>query len=503
MSHRFESSNGALRRELSVWEAIGLSLALMAPSMAANINPQGTAGTVGRAVPLAFLLATFGVLLIAYTFVRLTQRFNHAGSVYGFVGATLGARAGVVAGWALMGTYIFYGVVTSTAAGIFGTAALDSLGIWKNQPSWAGFVLAAVALLLVLVLAIVRVRGGTRVLLTIEALTVALILVVTVIVFVRLAAGTAPGGHRIDLSVFTPAPGTDVSALFLGIVFGFLSFAGFEAAATLGEEARDPRRTIPRAILGVAIFGGVYFVVVTAVEVMGFGADDAGVAAFTKSSSLLGDLGTAYVAGWVGNVITVGAAVSAFGCALACAVGAARLLFALGRDGLVPRALGAVAPSRGTPVPATLVVVAAMYLVIAVAWFGLGGDPPTLFVASGTIGTLILLVAYLLATVGAAKLLFFSGYREVRLIEVVIPLLAVVLIGYTLLRNVSPYPEGAAGLYPAVSAAWIAVGLLVVLLRPGAARLAGTELTGSEGLTDESRPAGRSPSRMSTHRRTP
>ena len=74
-----------------------VSLALMAPSMAANINPQGTADTgVGRAVPLAFALATIGVLLIAWTFVRLTQRFNHAGSVYGFVGATLGPRAGVI-----------------------------------------------------------------------------------------------------------------------------------------------------------------------------------------------------------------------------------------------------------------------------------------------------------------------------------------------------------------------------------------------------------------------
>jgi amino acid transporter len=83
------SAPGTLHRELSVWEAIGLSLALMAPSMAANINPQATAGTVGRAVPLAFLLATLGVLLIAYTFVRLCQRFHHAGSVYGFVGATL------------------------------------------------------------------------------------------------------------------------------------------------------------------------------------------------------------------------------------------------------------------------------------------------------------------------------------------------------------------------------------------------------------------------------
>src|SRR3712207_4021504 len=126
-----------LRRELRLWEAVAISLALMAPSMAANINPQGTAGSVGRAVPLAFALATVGVLLIAWTFVRLTQRFNHAGSVYGFVGATLGARAGVVSGWALMGTYTFYGVVTAAATGIFGADFLDSLGVWTDQPAWA------------------------------------------------------------------------------------------------------------------------------------------------------------------------------------------------------------------------------------------------------------------------------------------------------------------------------------------------------------------------------
>jgi amino acid transporter len=281
-----------LRRELSIWEAIGVSLALMAPSMAVNINPQGTAGAVGRAVPLAFALATVGVLLIGYTFVRLCQRFHHAGSVYGFVGATLGPRVGVVAGWALLGTYTLYGVVTTTAAGIFGATFLDSLGIWTHPPSWAGFLIGALALVGVFSLAIASVRGATRLLLTIEGATVTLILLVAVVILVRLATGTAPQNQKIDLSVFTVPPGTGVSAVFLGVVFGFLSFAGFEAAATLGEEARKPRQDIPRAILGTAIFGGLYFVFVTAVEMMGFGTDGKGVAAFTTSGSLLGDLGS-------------------------------------------------------------------------------------------------------------------------------------------------------------------------------------------------------------------
>src|SRR6195952_5899738 len=128
---------GKLRPSLSVWQAVGISVALMAPSMAANINPQGTAGLVGRATPLAFLLAAVAVLLIAYVFVRLCQYYRHAGSVYVFAGATLGAPAGAIAGLALFGTYVFYALVTSSAAGIFGSAFLDIIGVWNNQPDWS------------------------------------------------------------------------------------------------------------------------------------------------------------------------------------------------------------------------------------------------------------------------------------------------------------------------------------------------------------------------------
>ena len=105
---------------------------------------------------------------------------------------------------------------------------------------------------------------------------------------------------------------------------------------------------------------------VTAIEVMGFGTDEAGVQAFISSSSLMGDLGTGYIGAWVGDVITLGAAVSAFGCALACAVGGSRLLFALARDGVLPTGLAQIS-GRGTPARATVAVVAAMAVIAVVA----------------------------------------------------------------------------------------------------------------------------------------
>ena len=134
----------------------------MAPSMAANINPQGTAGLVGRATPLAFFLAALAVLLIAYVFVRLCQYYRHAGSVYVFTGATLGPQAGAIAGLGLMGTYVFYALVTSSAAGIFGASFLDIIGVWNNQPDWAGFLVGGIALALALLLAIVPGQAGRR-----------------------------------------------------------------------------------------------------------------------------------------------------------------------------------------------------------------------------------------------------------------------------------------------------------------------------------------------------
>jgi amino acid transporter len=464
----------SLRRSLSVWQAIGLSIALMAPSMAANINPQGTAGLVGRATPLAFFLAAIAVLLIAYVFVRLCQYYRHAGSVYVFAGATLGAPAGAIAGLGLMGTYIFYALVTSSAAGIFGAEFLDIIGVWNNQPSWSGFLVGLIALALALFLSIAPAKRAAGVLLSVEGITVALILVVSAIVLVKMLAGQAPNDATFTMKVFSVPSGTSTSTLFLGIVFGLLSFAGFEAASTLGEETHHPQRDIPRAILGTAIFGGVYFTVVTAIEAMGFGTGAKGVQAYIDSGNTkgaLGVLGSSYVGNWVGDLITLGAAVSAFACCLACVVGGSRLLFAIVRDLAPGHALGRTGAS-GTPAAAAIVVVTVVFVIGLVCAVPFNAKPFDTFLWGGTIGTLILLVAYVLATIGCIKLIWIDKKMpQVPTWQIVIPVLALVMIVYTLYRNVFPYPDsGPAQWFPVVSFGWIVVVTLVAFLVPGFAQ---------------------------------
>jgi amino acid transporter len=470
-----------LKRSLGIWAAIGLSIALMAPSMAANINPQGGATYAGRAVPLTFLIAAVGVLLVAYSFVRLTQYFHHSGSAYAFVGATLGPRAGVFAGWGMLGTYTFYAVVTAAAAGIFGTAFLQEVGAWPNPPTWAPWILVSVVLALVLWLAVIPLRRGARLLLSVEGTTVALILIVTAVVLVRLLAGNAPGHQHFTWSVFSVAPGTTTNGLFLGVVFGFLSFAGFEAAATLGEEANRPTRDIPRAIFGVAVFGGVYFTIVTAVEMMGFGTSAAGVKAFINAPSLLGALGSSYVGNWVGDVITLGTAVSAFGCCLASTVGAARLMYALARDARGERGVGA--PSRwGTPANATLVITAMSALILIIYATAFHATAFDAFLWSGTIGTLILLVVYVLASIGCTILVFIQHKLEVPTWQIVIPIAGLIVLGYTLYRNVWPYPTGDAAWFPVTAGIWLVVAVIAVIAAPRTARKLGAALAAREGI---------------------
>jgi amino acid transporter len=475
-----------LRRNLSIWQVLGLSVGLIGLSLSVNINPQGAEPVIGRAIPLSFVIATVGVLLVSYGFIRLTQYFNHSGSVFAFVGATIGPRAGTVAGWALLGSYLGFSIASAIAGGLFGSSLIDRLGIWPNPPIWLPFLIAIILLVVGGVFGMTPARRGTDFLLICEAITVVLILIVCVIVIVRLAGHTAPGDAHLTMSIFVPQKGVGASAVFLGAIFGFLAFGGFEGAATLGEEARKPRRDIPRAILGTAIIAGIFYIFVSSVEVLGFGTSAADMARFHASGSLLGDLGAAYVGTGVGDVVTAGAMLSAFAGAMACGLGSARLIYSLGRSAGAP---GVTVVSRrwGTPIGAIIATFGFMLVVVALFGFVLRTDGLTLFADTGTIGTLVLIVAYIMTTIGAIALLLRHRELHIPRWQLIIPFAAVAVLGYTLYRNVVPYPTGAAAWLPLASLIWLAIPTLSVIVFPRLTRRIGAELTSSEGLTPAAR----------------
>jgi amino acid transporter len=238
----------------------------------------------------------------------------------------------------------------------------------------------------------------------------------------------------------------------------------------------------------VALFGGVFYTLGTAVEMLGFGTSTAGVTAFSSSASLFGTLGQQYVTAAVGNIVTLGTTISAIGCCLATTVAASRLLFAMNRGALKENRFSRVSARSGAPAGATILVTSLAAVVIVLIWAFVTHTVFNLFAWSGTVGTLMLLVAYALFSAGAWYYLCVrssrKGIRANRL-DYVIPVLAIALIGYTMYRNVVPWPGTEAGRANIIIAAvWIVAGVAVIAAAPRTAKRIAFSLGRDEGLSE-------------------
>jgi len=467
------------RGGLSFRETIALSVAVMAPTAAMALNGVFAAGKAGGSAPFAFLAAMAAIGLVAYAFVSLTRVFAHSGSVYGFNGVTLGPRAGFFSGWALLGTYFAFAAGSMAEAGSFVQTLLGNLGV---SVGWLPVALAAG--LLVWILAYNAITLSTRVALVLEGVSVLLILALTAAILV--AVGHA-GGLR--LSPLTPdghAPGDLAQAA----VFGFLAFAGFEGAATLGEETRNPRRTVPLALTAAVVLTGVLYVVVVYGQTVGYGLNPAGIAAYASSSAPLDDLSRRYVGAAMASVLDAAATISALAGALGAANAAARVLYAMGRDGFGAPRLGTVSPRTGAPVLALAVVMGASLATISVWARDPSVNGATLIGYLGTMGTLSLLVAYALTCVGTIR--YFRA-RRLWTWQYVVPILAVLALGYTLYSSIYPVPPAPYNVFPYVTLGWLLVGGVIVLASPALVRRIGRRLGEAEGLRVEEH-AGPAPS---------
>jgi amino acid transporter len=448
----------ALRRELRFLETASVSIGVMAPTLAMSVTGVAAARALGRAAPLAFAVAALGVGLVAYGFVRLAGEFSHAGSVYAFVGNTLGPRPGFLAGWALLGTYLVFPPVSIMGVAIFGRAFASTTGL-ASDADWYPIALAAWAV--IWALAARGVRPTTRSVLVFEVVSVCLILVLMGAIYWHLAAGTAPGGQTLSGDVFVLPPDVGVSTLALAAVAGFLAFAGFESAGSLGEESLVPTRMIPRAIMTAVVFGAVFYVACIAAQTLGFGTSAAGVSAFQHSQAPLAELAQRYVGTTLASLLNLGAMLSALGAGLGGVTVAARMMFAFGRDGLASRRLSGVSAATGVPRRA-LALEMLIGLTLLTVFRLAGTSALNVFFYLATIGTLSLLVMYVLTNVAAARHL---GRRSPW--QVVAPAGGVLIAGFVLYHNVWPVPPPPYQFFPYLVAGWLAAGLVITTVIPG------------------------------------
>jgi amino acid transporter len=456
------------RRNLKLWSAIGLSLGIVGPTLAMSGNGQGTVLSVGKSVPLVFLLGAVGIAIIAHGFIRLTQRYNHAGSAYALVGVTVGPRAGFFSGWAILLTYVMFATGTIAATESFLNAFVTALAGRPFEIPWLLTIIAVVVLSAAL--NSLDIRLVTTILLIIEGVGIVAMLVLGLTVLAKGGAATT----GLDGSTFS-LHGVSFSGVMGAVVAAFLSWAGFEGCAALGEETDNPRRNIPRALTWSIVLTGVLFVFVMFFQTVGFGTDAAGLKAFSSSGDSLATLGESYIGRAFGLVIAFAAMMSAFACQLSSTATAGRLLFAFSRDGFGPKEFGRLRGRHGVPTTAIYTVLAVTLVINVVSWASgkpvVGTGQPALdsYFYFSIIGAVLLMIAYLMVEVGAIRHL-----AKIRPAEVVVPVVGLVIIVLVFWFNVKGQTVVTAPPYIAFMIAF--VGLLIAFLAPGLAKTVGEKL---------------------------
>lgn len=439
---------------LSLPEAVGLSLAVISPTVTAAFNITLIVQATGPAAPLTFAIGTVAMALIALSFIAFSRRLAHAGSAYGYIEHTFGSRMGFMAGWTLLLTYVGFATGFAALVGSFTVAAFKG-SLIDREHSW--LLIGGGAVLLAWYLAYRDMRLAGRLMLVLEAAAVIGILLLCVSILRQVHPDPEVGR-----AVWQPSTAFGGwSGLGFGMVFSILCFAGFEGAATLGEETINPRRNIPIALLGTVLGSGVFFVFVAYCEVVGFGMS--GIKDLAKSAAPLNDLALRYASARLAMVLDLAAAISCFSGLLGGVAAAGRILFALGRGGLSP-ALAFIHPSHRTP-SAAISLAAVLILVPFLVWGPFAGAA-NYYSYTSTIGVLALILIY----IGVSGAEIVEARHDRRPVWPVACMLGPVLLLWVLYCNLYPVPEFPNNLWPYVAFGWVLVAWALTLL-PQRARL--------------------------------
>jgi amino acid transporter len=334
------ASPGLRANILSPMETLAQSISTIAPTTTPTMTIPLVFVLAGNGTWLAYLLATAAVLLIALCISRFARYTSCSGSLYTYATSSLPPAISGIAGWALLLAYIATGA--SVAGGFINYANVFLLSITgKSAPT---FLLALLCVGVSTFIAYRDVQVSARLMLWIEAISVALIAIVLTLLLWH-------NGLHIDHAQFH-LKGVTPSAVRLGVVLALFSFVGFESATTLGAEASNPLRTIPRAVIQSAVFTGLFFILCAYLETLGMHTAHQNLGESTAPMRVLASL--AGVAP-LGPFIDFGALVSMFACTLACITAAARVLMRMGHNGLVHRRMGFAHRRNATPASAVLV----------------------------------------------------------------------------------------------------------------------------------------------------
>lgn len=478
-----ESQPALAKGSLRTIDAVAISISVLSPAMAMQLNTGGVAAVAGGSTPLAFLLGGVACLALAFVVIGFSRRLASAGYAYTYVSRSIGPSGGFLAGWLYFFAFACFVPMTMSAVGWLTS---DLLGL---DPATWWFPFFLIGMVLLVVLSVVRIHVTTKVQLLVGLLTVAVLLVFGLIV-----AGKG-GAHGQTLAPFTFSHtfSGGFHGVFYGLIFGVTSFIGFETAADFGEETANPRRAVPIAVFASVIFAIVFYVFITYATTIGYG-----VHALQKDPTPWVAGGLIPVAEQFGNhalgkLIEIGALLSAFIVCVACATASSRTLFAMGREGTLPGWFARTHPRFKTPANASITIAVVATGAAALIGFGFantkvfGSAAFSSYYFYATIGTLGVILVYIALCFGGIA--FFLRTRTAKfnpLTHGLIPIVGAVIFGAALYGSIYPAPPSILKATPYITLVWLVVGIGALLWlhtnRPDAVARIGSIL-GEEGGT--------------------
>ncbi|MFK9082015.1 Putrescine importer PuuP [compost metagenome] len=338
-------SPGRFRQSLGLTALVLFGLAYMVPLAVFTTYGLVTQMTKGH-LPTAYLLTLAAMLLTAYSYGRMVQAHPYSGSVYSYTRKAFGSYFGFMAGWTLLLDYIFLPLLSYLLIGIYMSEYFPAVpaAVW---------VLGSIAL--VTFLNLIGIESITRV-----NLLLVVVQLVFIVVFVALSIHNL-GDQTEPVSLLAPFhhEGFSVPLIMTGAAVLCLSFLGFDAVSTMAEETPNPRRLIPLAIMVVSLLGGLLFVLVSYFAQMVYpqwntfaDPDSASLDVMRRVGGEL--LVTAFTATYVAGC---------FASAMVSQASVSRVLFAMGRDGALPRVFGRLVSKKR--VPATAIMLVSLFSLIA------------------------------------------------------------------------------------------------------------------------------------------
>jgi amino acid transporter len=333
---------------LTPLETLSQSISAVAPTTSPALTIPLVFALAGNGTWLAYLLAGGATLLMALCIARFARTSASPGSLYKYATDSLPASGGRTAGWALLLAY------TATGASVVGGFINYARVLVPAAHAIPTPVLALVATAAATYFAYRDVQVSARMMLWIEAASVSMIVLVLAALLLR--TGPHIDVPQVELRAVSPA------GVRLGVVLALFSFVGFESATTLGHEAKNPLRTIPRAVIQSAILAGLFFLVCSYTEALGFRQIHQDLGASEAPFRALSTLAHLPV---LGPLIDIGAFVSMFACTLACITAAARVLLKMSQDGLLHARLASTHATNETPHLAVLTIGAVVLILSA------------------------------------------------------------------------------------------------------------------------------------------